>query len=122
MERSVDLLSVIFGILKAGGAYVPLDSLHPEARLLFTLEDNNNPIVITTSDLKDKFNHYNGQLLILDHDEQRISIQPNHNPDTGTTSKNLVYIIYTSGSTGRPKGALIEHRAVINYCQWFAES
>ena len=121
MERSVDLLSVIIGILKSGAAYVPLDSLHPESRLLFTLEDNQSPIVVTTSDLKEKFNHYKGPLIVLDHDEQQISIQPNHNPDTGTTPEQLAYIIYTSGSTGKPKGALIEHRAVVNYCRWFSD-
>lgn len=121
MERSVDLLSVILGILKAGGNYVPLDPLHPEARILFTLEDNNSPLVVTTSDLKDKFAQYTGQLIVLEHDEQHISTQPNHNPDTSTTPQHLAYIIYTSGSTGKPKGTLIEHRGVVNYCRWFSD-
>ncbi len=121
MERSIHLLSVILAILKAGGTYVPLDPLHPEARLLFTLTDNNNPIIIINSKFKDKFMHYQGTLLVLEEDEHKIAAQPTHNLNPVVSPQHLAYIIYTSGSTGKPKGALIEHRSVVNYCRWFAD-
>ena len=120
LERSIDLLITLIAILKAGGAYVPLDSSHPKERLLFVLHDNNSPILITKSSLKGAFNHYQGSILLLDELEQDINTYSKHNPSIVATDKNLAYVIYTSGSTGSPKGVLIEHRSVINYCQWFA--
>jgi fengycin family lipopeptide synthetase D len=35
---------------------------------------------------------------------------------------NLAYIIYTSGSTGKPRGVMIQHRALVNYVCWAAET
>jgi len=120
MTRSLDCLITILAILKAGGAYVPLDVSQPEERLLFILNDNNQPILITQAALQEKFINYQGRVLTLEQEANEISQQATHNPDPLVTSKHLAYIIYTSGSTGTPKGVLIEHGSVVNYCLWLA--
>lgn len=121
MDRSIDLLVVILGILKAGGAYLPLDPSHPQSRLLFSLEDNASPLLVTHSDLNEKFSPYAGKLILWDQDKAAIHKQSMDNLVDISSTEDLAYIIYTSGSTGTPKGVLIEHRGVVNYCKWFAE-
>lgn len=121
MDRSIDLLVVILGILKAGGAYLPLDPSHPQSRLLFTLEDNATPLLITNSDLNEKFSPYSGKCILWDQDKAAIHKQSLDNLKDKTDRQDLAYIIYTSGSTGTPKGVLIEHQSVVNYCHWFAD-
>ncbi len=121
MERSFECLITIFAILKAGAAYLPLDSLHPKERLLFILKDSNTPILITKSDLKEKFTPYQGTLILLDQAWPKICNQKNQNPNLLIKPEHLAYVIYTSGSTGTPKGVLIEHQSVNNYCRWFAD-
>ena len=34
----------------------------------------------------------------------------------------LAYVIYTSGTTGDPKGVMIEHKALMNLCQWHIQA
>ena len=120
MDRTLDLLIVMLGILKAGGAYVPLDPTHPKERLLFVLNDNKLPLLITTLNLKEKFQDYQGGAIFIDAMQSELHDYPVQNPNLTINDENLAYIIYTSGSTGVPKGVLIAHRSVVNYCQWFA--
>lgn len=121
LPRSFDFLIAIIAILKAGGAYLPLDAQQPEERLLFVLQDSKTPILISKSTFHDKFTQYQGDLILLDKEEKPIRQQTTENLCAPLSSEQLAYIIYTSGSTGLPKGVLIEHRSVINYCQWLAE-
>jgi amino acid adenylation domain-containing protein len=121
LPRSFDFLIAIMAILKVGGAYLPIDASQPAERLLFLLNDSQAPVLITQSPLKDKFNPYQGEVILLDLHKEFIETQENANLLASITPTNLAYIIYTSGSTGSPKGVLIEHASVINYAQWFAE-
>lgn len=119
MDRCTELFTAIFGILKAGGAYVPLDPLHPEERLSYTLQDNNNPILLVQKNFKEKFNDYQGTLIILE--EENIADYATSNPAFAIKPSDLAYIIYTSGSTGKPKGVQVEHASVVNYAGWFLD-
>lgn len=120
MDRTLNLLVAMLAILKAGGAYVPLDPSHPKERLLFILNDNKQPRLITTLNHKKKFQDYQGRAIFIDALQDELQDYPVQNPNLPINDENLAYIIYTSGSTGVPKGVLIEHRSVINYCRWFA--
>ena len=121
LERSFDFLITLLAILKAGGAYLPIDASQPRERLLYLLNDSQAPILITKSTFKDKLIPYQGTLVLLDTELQDINKQATDSPLPVNTPEHLAYIIYTSGSTGAPKGVLIEHRSVVNYCQWFAD-
>ena len=121
IERSFECLITILAILKAGAAYLPIDSDHPAERLLFILNDSQAAFLITNSQFENKFNQYQGRVILLDKVVQEINKQSTKNPLLDIKSQQLAYVIYTSGSTGKPKGVLIEHRSLINYCLWFSE-
>lgn len=73
-ERSFDMFIAVLAILKAGAAYVPLDNSHPEERLLFCLNDNDNPILILSINCQEKFKAYAGHCLYLDIEREIIAI------------------------------------------------
>jgi len=94
MERSVEMVVVIFGILKAGAAYLPLDPGYPEERTQYILKDSNAGIFLSGS----------GELSELSGGFPEYSSQPDQ----------LAYVIYTSGSTGKPKGVMVGHVSIMN--------
>lgn len=121
VESSFDFLISLIAILKSGGAYLPIDSAQPEGRIVHVLQDSQAPILITKSTYKNKLAFYKGTFILLDDKKSHLLKEPTDNPPQKSIPEHLAYIIYTSGSTGTPKGVLIEHRSLINYCQWFAD-
>ena len=57
---------------------------------------------------------FEGAVVRLDVDHERIERQPPTAPPVLTVPENLAYVIYTSGSTGNPKGVAVNHRNVAN--------
>ena len=49
------MLAGLLGILKAGAAYLPLDPNFPRERLDYMLRDSGAPVLVTTTDLAQKF-------------------------------------------------------------------
>ncbi|HMG76892.1 MAG TPA: amino acid adenylation domain-containing protein, partial [Pyrinomonadaceae bacterium] len=121
MERSVEMIVSLLAVLKAGAAYLPLDPEYPQERLSFMLEDARVAVVLTRRSLTSRLPDYQGPVLDLDTEWDRIEAQPAENPVSSATPENLAYVIYTSGSTGRPKGVLGTHRACINRFEWMWE-
>jgi bacitracin synthase 3 len=106
LPRNESVLVAILGILKSGGAYVPIDSDYPAERVKYIEKDANCKVCIDQNEL-DKF----------------YSEQANYSTtkvESETKPNNLAYVVYTSGSTGKAKGVMIEHRALINYNNWFS--
>ena len=97
MERTIEMMSAIWGILKSGAAYLPIDLDFPKERIHYMLKDSNVKILIDKSEIQNLELGAKGQGSGVD-----------------LKSSNLAYIMYTSGSTGMPKGVMIEHRAVVN--------
>ncbi|MCU0285930.1 MAG: amino acid adenylation domain-containing protein, partial [Acidobacteria bacterium] len=115
MERSIEMITGIFGILKSGGAYLPIDPGYPQERINYMLKDSSAAILLinlelermnncqcsivncqlSTGESPGNFQHSAFELPLIQH------------------SNHLAYIIYTSGSTGRPKGVMINHRNVV---------
>jgi natural product biosynthesis luciferase-like monooxygenase protein len=115
LERSVDLLTGVYGILKAGAAYVPLDPAYPADRLALMFEDAECPILVTQRGLLHRLPPHHAKVVCIDTDRGSIERESADNLDGGATGGNLSYVIYTSGSTGRPKGVMVEHRNVTNF-------
>uniref|UniRef100_UPI000FDAE023 non-ribosomal peptide synthetase n=1 Tax=Paenibacillus kobensis TaxID=59841 RepID=UPI000FDAE023 len=116
-ERSVDMMTGIFGILKAGGAYLPLDPAYPLERIRYMLEDSGTEVLLSNADGTEWFN---GEVVDLRADY--FQDQPDHNPEALSGPGDLAYVIYTSGSTGQPKGVMIEHHSVINRLNWMQKN
>ena len=115
LERSVDLLTGVYGILKAGAAYVPLDPAYPPDRLALMVEDAELPILLTRQGLLHRLPPHRAKVVCIDADRESIEREAGEDLDSGVTGRNLSYVIYTSGSTGRPKGVMVEHRNVTNF-------
>ncbi|MEH2448289.1 MAG: amino acid adenylation domain-containing protein [Nostoc sp.] len=115
VERSLDMVVGLLGILKAGAAYVPLDPAYPHERLAFMLEDAQVSVLLTQQKLMAILPKYQGKVVYLDTDWQKIGQQSNCHLISQVTTKDLAYVIYTSGSTGKPKGVQILHQALVNF-------
>jgi amino acid adenylation domain-containing protein len=112
LERSPEMIVALLAILKAGAAYVPLDTDYPEERIAFMLADSQARWLLTQNHFVGRLPKWNGEVVGLDPDGERFSMEPEHNPAAGATAENLAYVIYTSGSTGTPKGVAVPHRAI----------
>ncbi|HLP47044.1 MAG TPA: amino acid adenylation domain-containing protein, partial [Candidatus Kapabacteria bacterium] len=107
LNRSVEMITAIFGIEKAGAAYLPIDPNYPPGRIDYMLKDSNAKIVLTADELRDCSRnalHYPGHNEFGSYDHR--------------SSSSLAYVIYTSGTTGKPKGAGIENRSLVNRLHW----
>src|SRR5262249_52316280 len=59
-----------------------------------------------------------GQTICIDAQWEEISECSDETPSNRADLQNLAYAIYTSGSTGQPKGVLVQHRSLVNLCNW----
>lgn len=115
MGRSEALVVSLLAILKAGGGYVPLDPTHPKERLSLVIEDSEMPILLTTSETRDRVPLSATGVTVLDVENPAIVLGGSYPVETHAASHNLAYVIYTSGSTGKPKGVMLENRNVVNF-------
>ncbi|MEZ7207408.1 amino acid adenylation domain-containing protein [Pseudoalteromonas sp. DY56-GL79] len=116
VERSLEMVVCILGILKAGAAYVPLDPSHPNNRLMDIISETEPKVVLTQSELLNKFELSESKVLIVDDlidgDNSPFIEYPTDNLDKSTiglTTNHLAYVMYTSGTTGKPKGIMVQH-------------
>jgi len=121
LERSLEMVTALFGILKAGGAYVPLDPTYPQDRLTYMLQNSGAPVLLTQESLAKHLPTEKTQVVCIDRDLELIEKESTQNPQIAQSPANLAYVIYTSGSTGRPKGVAIEHRNLAAFLCWTKE-
>lgn len=115
-ERSVDMITGIFGILKSGAAYVPLDPSYPAERLAFMLTDTAASLVVGADQVRAALPNFSGTIVSpAGRDVTAGAEQP---PRISFAPSDLAYIMYTSGSTGRPKGVMVEHRNIARVVEW----
>ncbi|MFD1115794.1 amino acid adenylation domain-containing protein, partial [Sphaerisporangium aureirubrum] len=106
MERSADLMVVLWGVLKAGASYVPVDPEYPADRIEYILTDASPPVVCT----EELWSSPQTVAAVASCSEAPL--------DLDLPSGLPAYMIYTSGSTGRPKGTVISHAAIVNRLLW----
>ena len=108
MPRSVEMIVVWLAVLKSGAAYLPVDANYPPDRIKFMLADAKPMLLVTTSELADRFP--DADLVIIDNED--LAAHEPTNPEFSGCIDNTAYVIYTSGSTGRPKGVAVTHRGI----------
>jgi amino acid adenylation domain-containing protein len=115
VERSVEMMVVVYAILTIGCAYVPVDSRYPLERVRGILRDIGAGFfvfhgcgmkdLVDTVDPVDLVDGGWREFSALDRWDFAEPLDP-------------AYVIFTSGSSGRAKGVMVEHRAVVNRVDW----
>jgi D-alanine--poly(phosphoribitol) ligase subunit 1 len=120
VERSLAMITGIFGILKAGGAYLPISPDNPARRVAHLLRDSGTDVLLTQAKFLDRCAELEigPALRVVNLETGEIYRQPAGNLPLLNGPTDPVYVIYTSGSTGTPKGVVIEHRSLVNRLAW----
>jgi amino acid adenylation domain-containing protein len=120
VERSLEMITGIFGILKAGGAYLPISPDNPARRVAHLLRDSGANVLLTQAKFLDRCAEVDlgPAVRIVNLEAEEIYRQPTDNLPLFNEPGDPVYVIYTSGSTGTPKGVVIEHRSLVNRLAW----
>ncbi len=121
VERSVEMVSGIFGILKTGAAYVPLDPSYPVDRLKLMLDDSGASVIVSHQNLAKELDPKRFKIVYMDDSSIVSDSDAFEDPRRDVGMGNLAYINYTSGSTGVPKGVAIQHSSLNNYTQHLLE-
>ncbi len=115
-DPSIEMIISILAVFKAGAAYVPIAPEFPFERRNYIYKDSRAKVLITQElfilNMTDK------ETLCFNIDEFDYNKYSDKHPNIYSTNTDLAYIIYTSGTTGKPKGVMLEHKALLNYCQW----
>lgn len=107
--RNMQMVVAMLGILKAGMAYLPLDPLFPSERLDYIVKASRLQYILVDHSCRYLFSAFDGTLLNMQADKDRIAAQPATSPLITVTPEDIAYVIYTSGSTGQPKGIAVTH-------------
>ena len=113
MERSLDAVAGLAGVLKAGGAFVPLDPDYPAERLRYMIADAEIQVLVSQTQLRERFPDFRGSIVSLDADWPAISNEYPGPLRSLNVPENLAYVMYTSGSTGLPKGVAVAHISIV---------
>jgi len=122
IEKSINIIPVIFGILKAGAAFLPIHSDTPDYRIKEIVK--NSKIRILLIDQKSCNNKAklfseitNNGCEIINLDQYKLKDQFSESNLNYSKPDKLAYVIYTSGSTGIPKGVMIQHKSLMFFIE-----
>ena len=116
VERSIDMVIIIFGILKAGSAYLPIDPEYPEERIDFMLKDSGAQVLVVDDTTYASCLSFAPKALLNLFEGHHLNFPASQLPSfPASLPSSLAYVIYTSGTTGKPKGVMIENRSLVNF-------
>jgi tyrocidine synthetase III len=114
---SFEMIVGILAVLKSGAAYAPLSKDFPEQRIQYLLEDSGAKLLLC--DLEVDRHLFKTKLVHLgdgrNYDPDGSNLDPLGDPG------GLAYVSYVADRTGVSKGVMIEHRSLLDRCQWFTQ-
>lgn len=116
LPREIAFVTSILATAKSGNCYVPININYPTERINSILEEVQPKLLITTSELWQKFNSHQPlkcsekKVLLWD---QSYSVQ-DYSPINLSAPKNHAVVFYTSGSTGKPLGVVHTHQSLMH--------
>jgi amino acid adenylation domain-containing protein len=117
MDRSDWLLIGMLAIVKSGASYLPVDKSYPAERISYMLRDSSvRTVLVDELPVKKSLDDFNP--VWVHEGATEMNSCSTSNPAPVNSPSDLAYVIYTSGSTGRAKGVMVEHRSLINLCNW----
>jgi tyrocidine synthetase III len=114
LRPSLAMVVATLAVLKAGGAFLPISRRYPARRVVYMLHDSKAMLLLSDSDGAEPY----GAPCVVNLLEESNYQGDGANLENQNAAHHLAYVIYTPGSTGRPKGVMIEHRSVVNLCNW----
>lgn len=124
-ERSVENLAAMFGVLAGGCFYTVIDAEMPAERIKAIFETLKPAAVLVTEGCKTKICEIDFKGAVLYYNEAA-HFAPNKEVlqkiRDGMADTDPAYVLFTSGSTGVPKGAVLNHRSVLAYIKWYADT
>ena len=115
VNRSEQMLVLLYGIMKTGAGYVPLDPGYPDDRLKYMSDHSGLRLIVTESGLTARLESFEKQLVAIDSLAQEIAALSDEPFTSSAQPADICYVIYTSGSTGKPKGVQVPHGCVVNF-------
>ena len=120
LNRSPEMIAVIWGVLRAGLVCVPLDVSYPAHRLALIL-DTARPHRVIAHPEHAHVAQDDGIVIPV----AEVTAETGADDDPGNHVElptpdldDLALLLFTSGSTGRPKGVELTHRMWAGYTQW----
>lgn len=124
-ERSVECLASMFGVLAGGCFYTVIDPEMPQERIRAIFSTLKPAAVLVTDGLKPIICglDFNSRVLYYNEaSEYKADEAGLRKIRNGVIDTDPAYVLFTSGSTGVPKGAVLNHRNVLAYTKWYADT
>lgn len=120
IERSEWMAIYPLAVMKAGAAYMPLDSKLPAERIAYMVQEAQVDLILSEEGLLEVLlPEFKGKILST---SEALSLPETHGVlPHRAAPEDMAVILYTSGSTGQPKGCILEHRNLMNFCQWYVK-
>ena len=113
MDRSEELVNLIYKCFINKITYIPVDISWPISRVYQVLGDSKVKKIITSEKYADLFPEMECLIVEkIDLDKELFCVQ---------LDNDISYVLYTSGSTGTPKGVAVKYKSLINLIKGISE-
>ncbi|XOV80917.1 MAG: amino acid adenylation domain-containing protein [Aestuariibacter sp.] len=109
LEKSIELVALVFASMKLGAGFLLLDKRQPQQRLDYMLEQSQTTMLLCDDEFSTSIPVRTCHIADIS-----VAKKPLAKVNTCASPK-LAYLVFTSGSTGQPKGVMINHHNLQSY-------